>query len=62
MVVFCVSVIFPNHNWALEEALTTVINAVKNVNFVCVYVCMYICMCIYIPGEGNDNPLQYSYL
>ena len=29
---------------------------------VCMYVCMYIYMCIYIPVEGNDNPLQYSYL
>ena len=49
MVVFCVSVIFPNHNWALEEDLTTIINAVKNVNL-CVCVCMYVCtyICVYI--------------
>ena len=47
MVVFCVSVIFPNQNWALEEALTTTINAVKNVN-ICVCVGMYVHIYVYI--------------
>ena len=59
MVVFCVSVIFPNHNWALEEDLTTIINAVKNVNL-CVCVCMYVCtyICVYISLEKEMTTLS----